>query len=228
MLINQYTNDAELRNFPDLDEKIKKHYDLLFHTAADQDITLRTPRHLLEAGTKIGFRDIFYYICWLYDNDPQSVIDVGCGENLFKDWFPNITGFDPNKSVFTRADYIDIFDKDFSKAHKEQFDCGMALNSLHFIRWDKIADQIELAMNIIKTDGRFLFTFNFDQIDLNSPKKFASAGIETKIAYLDTILGAVKHEVVVLDYPILRGITEQNMAPYNNINGTVRFVLEKR
>ena len=155
-MINYYTPGKPFTNFPDLDTRIKQHYDRLFDTVVDFDIT---PRYFYETGLKIGFRDVFYYIDQLYSNQSDSIIDVGCGECIWKKWFPNIIGFDPKPNEFTQQDFVDYFDADFSAGHTKYYDSGMALNSLHYIEWQDISKQIDLAMNIVKK--HFLFTFNF-------------------------------------------------------------------
>jgi hypothetical protein len=157
--INPYYNEVKFTNFPDLDSRIESYYDLVFDSVIPWIIT---PRLVYEHGKRIGFKDIFYYIDRLYDNDPKSVIDVGCGECTWKRWFPNIIGFDPNPNVYSEADFIDFFDAGFSEGHTAQYDVGMALCSIHFIDWQFVPQQVELAMNIVK--DRFLFTFNFDQL----------------------------------------------------------------
>ena len=109
MLINSYRPDTKFKNFPTLDEEINDYYDLLYDTVPDENYNLMTPRYQLEHGIKTGLRDVFYYIDCLYDNDPTSIIDVGCGECIWKNWFPNIIGFDPTPSKWSRADFIDFF-----------------------------------------------------------------------------------------------------------------------
>ena len=157
LLINEYYSGVKFKNFTNLDQQISEHYDRLYDTVVDFHVT---PRYLYETGIKIGFRDIFYYIDMLYDNNPDDVIDVGCGECIWKRWFPRIIGFDPNTNEFSQQDFVDFFDEDFSNGHTKHYHNGMALNSVHFISWDDLEVQIDRAMNIVRE--RFLFTFNFN------------------------------------------------------------------
>lgn len=217
MLINPHTSNITLKNFPHLYEDISKHYDLLYDTVPDQDYIDTTPRFKLEHGGKMGFRDIFYYINLLYDNNPGSVVDIGCGECIWKTWFPNIIGFDPTPSKWSRADFVDTFDEDFSNGHNKNYDCGLALNSIHFIDWSDITKQIELAMNIVR--DRFLFTFNFG-VFTNKP----DVPLPELILLFDDILNSVGYKIILLDYPYLRNIP--NVADWGHINGHVRFILE--
>jgi hypothetical protein len=218
MLINEYKPGVPFKNFPDLATSLAKHYDRIYDTALDFEIT---PRYIYESGIKIGFRDIFYYIDCLYTHGPTSVIDVGCGECIWKKYFPNIIGFDPNTNEFSTQDFVDYFDRDFSQNHAQQYDCGMALNSMHFINWNDVPKQIDLAMNIVK--DRFLFTFNFSMIS-NKP----NVPMTQLIALFDEFINASNYNIILLDYPVLRGITQEKVNKWSYINGTVRFILEHR
>lgn len=218
MLINPYTPDRPFTNFPDLDPKIQQHYDCLFDTVVDFEIS---PRYIYEAGIKIGFRDIFYYIDQLYNTRPESVVDVGCGECIWKKWFPNIIGFDPNTNGFSQQDFVDFFDEDFSAGHTGHYDSGMALNSLHFVDWDYIPNQIDLAMNIV--NKQFLFTFKFDMFT-NKPQ----GSYEKLISEFDQILKSLNYDVVLLDYPSERGIPMTALNHWTHLNGHVRFILSHK
>ena len=221
MMISSYTPGISFNNFPNLEADILKHYDRLFDTVIDIKIS---PRYFYESGLKIGFRDIFYYIDKLYDTQPTSVIDVGCGECIWKKWFPNIIGFDSTTNEFSAQDFVDFFDDDFSIGHTRSYDSGMALNSLHFINWDYIPTQIDLAMNIVKK--QFLFTFNFNMIT-NKPTENLT---ELQLLF-DNILKSSNYEIVLLDYPILRGVyipVRGKLNNWGNINGHVRFILSHK
>ena len=216
MLINPYTTGIQFNNFSNLSAEINSYYDILYDTVDAFDITAR---YQLEHGLKIGFRDIFYYISLLYDNNPTSVIDVGCGECTWKKWFPNIIGFDPSPSKYSAADFIDYFDESFSQGHTKNYDCGMALNSVHFVEWDYIEKQIDLAMNIVK--DQFLFTFNFDMIN-----SVPSLPMNELILLFDNKINSLNYKIKLLDYPTLRGVSDTNMTRIRHINGTVRFILQ--
>jgi hypothetical protein len=150
------------------------------------------------------------------------VIDVGCGECIWKKYFPNIIGFDRNQiNEFSMQDFVDYFGRDFSQNHTQQYDCGMALNSLHFINWNDVPNQIDLAMNIVK--DRFLFTFNFNKF-LNKP----NVPMIKLISLFDDFINASNYNIILLDYPVLRDIAEKKINNWEHINGTVRFILEHK
>ena len=215
MLVNPYFPNIPLKNFPNLNEDILKNYDRVYDTVVDFEIS---PRYFYESGLKIGFRDIFYCIDQLYNNQPSSIIDVGCGECIWKRWFPNIVGFDPNTNEFSAQDFVDFFDQDFSAGHTQMYDCGMALNSLHFTDWKDIPTQIDLAMNIVK--DQFVFTFNFNAIK-NIPKK----PLPELILLFDDVLKQSNYDIKLLDYPLLRGVSELSLSNWCHVNGHVRFIL---
>lgn len=230
-IINEYYPEREIRNFPEMDERIKNYYDIILDL---DEKSYFTPRYMSEGGVKIAYRDSWYYISWLYDNKPQTVIDVGCGEFTFKDWFPNLIGLEPrllpypsNNYIKNKPDIIGSFNDEFSRTHTEQYDCGMALNSVHFVPWAELSNQIELVMNIIKLGGRFLFTMNFERLsyltrtyDMNDP--FLSKSFEEMGQYLYDIIAQSGHHILLFDCPKLRGV-DYNPA----ITGDVRFILEK-
>lgn len=216
MLINPYTTESKFKNFPTLDNDLQKYYDRVFHTTVNYHIT---PRYFYETGLKIAFRDAFYYIDLLYDNSPKTVIDVGCGECVWKKWFPNIIGFDPNTNEFSLQDFVDYFDKDFSVGHTKMYDCGMAFNSIHFIPWDQVNAQIDYAMNIV-TD-KFLFTINFDKLT-NSPL----LTLDEKVKKFKEKLQSTDYRLIMFDSPLHRGISEAAISSFGYINGTVRFILQ--
>jgi hypothetical protein len=218
MLVNPYSPESTFKNFPDLDSSLKIYYDRIFDTVLDITIS---PRYMFESGLKIAFRDTFYYIDRLYDNKPNTVIDVGCGECVWKNWFPNIIGFDPETNEFSLQDFVDYFDEDFSIGHTKNYDCGLALNSLHFISWTNIANQLDLAMNIVK--DKFLFTFNFDIIS-DKPQ----TGVFEQINEFRKIIDSLEYDVILFDVPILRGVDMNIMYRHLAINGTVRFILQHR
>jgi hypothetical protein len=215
--MHPYTSDTRFKKFPNLDADLALYYDRVYDTVVGYEIT---PRYFYETGLKIGFRDMFYYIDTLYANDPQSVIDVGCGECTWKKWFPNIIGFDPGINEFSAQDFQDFFDEDFSKGHTEHWDNGMALNSIHFISWNNINRQLDLAMNIVKK--RFLFTFNFGVM-----RDVPNLTMQQQVTEFYQKLLDSKYKLVLFDAPIFRGISQNKIKNFGYLNGTVRFILSK-
>jgi hypothetical protein len=231
-LINPYNKNSKFTNFLDLDEQISKYYDVVHdhESEIDSSYKLISPRYTCEGGLKVGFRDIFYYIDLLYYNSPEKIVDVGCGECIFKNWFPNIIGFDPLPSKFSNADFVDYFDEDFVKGHKNLFSGAMALNSIHFVPWIQLKDQIELAMELVKINSRFLFTFNFEVLDeWSEPNcQIAKGSLDDKFEYFSNILDSLTYKKIVVDSPLHKGMSIIDLQNYVSfVNGTVRIILEK-
>lgn len=219
VLLYPYSKDIKFQNFPNLDNEIRHHYDLIFDTVVENENEINlTPRAYYES--KIGFRDIFYYIDFLYNNNPETIIDVGCGECIWKKWFPRIIGFDSRLKPVNDCDFTDFFDEDFSKFHQNKWANGMALNSIHFIRWEQILDQIDLAMNIIQNN--FLFTFNFEVI-----KNIPNLEMQELVYEFKNILSTSNYKILLFDAPVLRGFNSVIVKQHSDINGTVRFILSK-
>lgn len=220
MLLNHYDSSKKFKNFPELDKAISEYYDYVWYTdpKTDFELSKMSHRYRQEHGLKIGSRDIFYYIDTLYDTKPDSIIDVGCGECIWKNWFPGIIGFDPFPSKWSNADFIDFFDLDFSKNNTKKYDCGMALNSLHFTSWQNIPSMINSAMNIVK--DRFLFTLLFTRIT-DKPTEI----ISNLVVLFDEILESMNYDVILKDYPSLRGLSDDHIREFGHCNGHVRFIL---
>ena len=238
MMIDAYEPGIEFKNFPNLEEQMNHYFDRIYDTGGDPCIT---PRYYLQSGLKTTQRDIFYYINRLYDNNPSSVVDVGCGECMWKLWFPNIIGFDNRINEFSQQDFVATFNRDFSQSHTKQYQCGMALNSIHFLPWEEISGRIHSAMNIVQ--DRFLFTFNFSVV-ANLPVPLppsASGGEELKTleSLFDQIILNSGYKIILVDYPSQRPrsliknlnndsrirpgeLEDHNFLP---LNGHVRFIL---
>lgn len=215
--VDRYWPGKPFRNQRDLDLRLRMHFDHVFdHDINMQRFSLRT---LMQQGQRLTFRDIFYCVDRLYDNLPGSVIDVGCGENLWRQWFPNIQGFDCCMPYFNGPDFIDHFDPDFSQGHRQYWQCGLAINSLHFVDWSAVSAQLDLAMQMV-TD-RFLFTFNLHQIK-NKPLAADDPAI---VPALRQILEHSGYDLVLLDWPVERGISADTVESWAHLNGHVRFIL---
>lgn len=216
MLLNNYTPDSQFTTFTDLDQRLSDYYDVV---VTDIDIPKSTPRYRYESGLKIGFRDIFWYIDQLYSAQPADVVDIGCGENVFKKWFPNLTGVDSDEYPYGGPDIVAFFDTDYAKSNQERWDSGMALGALHYCHWRDLEQQIENAMTVVKKN--FLFTLNFDQM-----MALPTTDLDRLVERMYSIITSLNYSLVMFDSPRLRGHNWQGRG-YFNCNGSVRFILEK-
>lgn len=67
----------------------------------------------------------FFYINQLLEKNPKEIIDIGCGWNIFKKYFPIITGID---CIDPYADIKDKYDSNFISQHEQQFESIMSIN----------------------------------------------------------------------------------------------------
>lgn len=84
-----------------------------------------------------------------------SILDVGCGYNLFKPYFENLYGIDPANDA---ADEV-ISIEDFNSAGK-QWDYVLCLGSLNFGSREQVEYQVERAVGMCKKDGVIIWRQN--------------------------------------------------------------------
>jgi hypothetical protein len=137
--------------------------------AVDRDLRIREMLNPREASA-IGIVPcgIFYYIDYLISDD-KTIVDVGCGANLFKDIVPNVYGIDPNGKLCDKNDSFDP-EGNFAKKHYQEFSAAMAIDSLHFTSLTNFSSQVTLFANMIKSGGRGLLTFNAARMVERTPE----------------------------------------------------------
>ena len=222
-LINPYYTNVPIKNFSDLDEKLNYYYDYISDYDPRPPHWPRgvSPRALL-GDFRSTSRDIFYYISWLYDNNPESVIDFGCGECYWKKWFPNIFGVDIDTKDYSKMDLV-IDPDQFIAENQNKFDCGMALNSIHFGNLSTVINNIHNCMMLIKPLGRFLFTINIRMLKMFSK----DSEEDMKTANIDNLYKNIKnmpYNIVLLDVP--KEDVQLN-GSIRLLNGSIRFILEQ-
>ena len=88
------------------------------------------------------------------DLKPRAVLDVGCGENEFKNKIHNLIGLDPYNH---NADYqIDLMDF----RPMEKFDVILALGSINFGGQNKIIAEVSKCVNMLEEGGMMFFRVN--------------------------------------------------------------------
>lgn len=86
--------------------------------------------------------------------NPQNVLDVGCGYHPFKGRIPNLVGIDPYNNC---ADFeVDILDYRVSHKH----DHIIALGSINFNSRDEIEARVEHCVNLLEPGGKFYLRAN--------------------------------------------------------------------
>lgn len=221
-IINEYNLDSTIRKFSDLDLRLIEYYDKIIDISSPFEFTTRAA-----LDKRIGFRDIYYYISFLYEHiDPAIVLDLGSGDGLFKEWFPNIYCVDiqNNYKAFNVPDEYIVLDE-FLSNNKNKFDAGMAINSLHFAvsTVDEFIDYVNRSMNLLRNNGRFLFTINYSHFVSKQKYRIDKISISKSFDIeIFTRLVDKSYDIILYDPIYSRGFTNTF-----NPNGDLRFILQK-
>lgn len=96
----------------------------------------------------------------------ETVIDIGCGYNIFKRHIPGLVGIDP---VFDEADH-QVTLQDFTTDVK--FDVAFCLGSVQFGDETFIRGQISKIVSLLKLPGRIYWRVRLDAAESMSQYKF--------------------------------------------------------
>ena len=84
----------------------------------------------------------------------ESVLDIGCGYNLFKPYLPNLYGIDPaNKNAHQQIS-IENYNT------KTKYDVVLCLGSLNFGTSENVEPQVKKAVSLVKPGGRIYWRQN--------------------------------------------------------------------
>lgn len=86
----------------------------------------------------------------------ESVIDVGCGKNHFKNLIPNLLGIDP---AFPEAD-VHMSIEEYAPVADRKFDVAFCLGSINFGSKENIENQIKLVVGLLKPTSRIYWRTN--------------------------------------------------------------------
>lgn len=202
--------------------------ELMVTYAGDQ---MEFNKHHLRIYTPRGFMSrsifscaIFYYLEILLANNPSLVMDIGCGDHTFKDIIPGLYGVDPFSYDPDSPD--GNFNAEYAAKHAHEFECAMALVSLHFISLLQFKNQIELFSTILKPGGRGLLTLNAirmvecttetDLMDLFGTTEPTPLQVEE---YIDQELKKINLNFLVMENIVSDGLEEW-------MDGNIRLVFE--
>lgn len=88
------------------------------------------------------------------EQNPERVIDVGCGYNEFKGKINNLVGLDPYN------DRADIKGTILGYKADTSYDVAICLGSINFGSADKIIKELQHVCNLVKPGGRMYFRVN--------------------------------------------------------------------
>ena len=213
--------------YSDWFKKLKEDYKYLYSDKIDIRVPYedqaKTVRHRLN-DSSIFLYSACYYLEFLIEKNPQVIADVGCGENLFKKYLPNIVGFD--KTPW--ADVQEWFDDDFVLNHTDEFDCAFAINALHFISLVEVKNQINKFGKILKKGGRGFVTLNLKRLLENTePHEYHKLFDLNKKLTLDDYRNYLTKELTSTDYKILvLDLVFDEVLIDDWFNGNIRIVFE--
>ena len=167
-----------------------------------------------------------YYLDFLLKKNPQVVVDIGCGANIFKRIIPCIHGIDPTPDN-PYADEFGTFDSEFSQAHKDEYESVFAINSVHFVSLVDFEKRLLEFINIVKPGGRGFVTFNAARmLERTSKEEFKQLFVNTEVTpqtitdYVCGIIQNISVKFLVIDLYINKEMSEI-------MNGNIRLVFEK-
>lgn len=218
----KYRNIASLYDFV-----IFSYKEMTFLKAMMHHTVYETPRVFLK-DYKILDAIPYYYINFLLETQPTTIVDLGCGTNYFKPHLPGLIGIDGD--LKSAADVFDYFDYDFVKGHQQQFDALISINTIHFAPITEIAQRLEWVASLVKPGGRGFVTFNIETWLMHTPSEQfqnifgAYPNFCTVINYVNEQIVKTGLKFLIVDWPILR-ISEHSTIR-DELNGNVRLVFD--
>lgn len=183
-----------------------------------------TPRY--RALSSVFFISTLYYLEFLLEKNPKVIVDIGCGENLFKKLIPNIHGIDPTPDNHL-ADEFDFFDADFSQGHTDAYESVFSICALHFISLVDFEKRILEFYNIVAPGGRGFITFNvMRMIELTSAQDLQtlfssnSPTPDQLTQYVESILNNLSINFILVEVLI-------NELVNDIVNGNIRLIFDK-
>lgn len=238
--LNTLSSTAWLAEFPTHPafQHIPQHYqhsiasykEMSFLKAALHTTVYDQPRRVLE-DYRILDTVPYYYIKFLLERNPQSILDLGCGLNIFKPYIPGIVGLDSNVYGATLADIVASFDLDYALANAESYDSIISINAIHFAPIDTITKRLTAVSQMMRPGYRSFVSFNIEtwlmHTSLDTVQKLFG-----QIPKFDDVVGYVNDQILatnlnfcVVDWPVLH-ITEHSTIR-DDLNGNIRLVFER-
>lgn len=87
-----------------------------------------------------------------YLNQDMTILDLGCGTNLYKKHYPNILGVDviDHPNVDVRSSILEF-------ESKEKYDAVLSLGSIQYYDYKYINQCFTKMIDLVKTDGLIIF-----------------------------------------------------------------------
>ena len=234
---NVFPGACWLNEFPKITyfEHIPQHYqhlitthkDMSFLKAALHHTVYELPRVFLEQY-KILDTVPYYYIKFLMEKNPKTILDLGCGSNVFKPFLHGIVGMDADPDA--AADIHDFFDEEYTQGHIHAYDSVISINAIHFSAIDTISKRLIWISKLVRPGGAAFVSFNLETwlmySNLELIKKLFGdfPKFDDVINYVYDQILATKLHLVVMDWPCLH-ITEHSTIR-DGLNGNIRLVID--
>lgn len=213
---------------PNYKHVISSHREMTFLKAALNHTVYEIPRRFCD---NFGILDVipYYYIEQLMEINPKDMVDIGCGQNVFKKTYPNLLGIDC-ETQHSCPDIVDYFDEDFCRGHAGWYDAVITINTIHFEPINTIADRILMVNQLLRPGGRAFVAFNFETWLMHTPKDqcvelFGNfPKFDDVINYVNDQIISTKLNFLTIDWPILRVTQESTIR--DDYNGNIRLVFE--
>jgi hypothetical protein len=168
----------------------------------------------------------YYYIKFLLETNPKSILDLGCGINVFKDYLPGVIGVDADEKSL--CDVVDHFDQEYAQGHKYNYDSVISINAIHFAPINTIAERLKWVAGLAKTGGRVFVSFNLETWLMYSDKETIQSlfgnvlTFDAVVNYVDAQISDTGLDFIVKDWPILH--TNEHSTIRDDLNGNIRLV----
>lgn len=171
----------------------------------------------------------YYYLELIMKNNPIKVLDLGCGRNVFKLAYPQITGMDCDP-VHSTPDIFDYFDQDYVSGHKDYFDAVIAINSIHFAPIDQLTQRLLWVANIVRPGGHGFVSFCLETWLMCTPADkvidvFGKIPTFAQVVeYINQSILATNLNFIVVDWPVLHTTSVSRVG--DDYNGNIRLVFQ--
>jgi len=201
------------------------YYDMTWLRACLNDTVYERPREVL-AKYNITDMHSWYYLNFLDISPDDHVIDIGCGTNPWKEYFPNIIGMDSDAEH--EPDLVDTFDYYFCANRPETFDKIIAVNSIHFTNMFDIGMRIQWVWDMLKPGGKAWIGTNIETWLMHTPADEIGKPEQHKLInyFLDQLL-AWNEQALVIDINLPHSESLGIGTIRNDLNGNLHLVLHK-
>jgi hypothetical protein len=237
--VNPYSSQTWKDQFKhtDLYQKIIDDYDHVIYSfreatilkAALHHTVYETDRHCCELYKILDAVPYYYFHHTIIDN-PEIIVDIGCGTNPFKKTWPNIIGIDSQSfpgPVDSDA-IITHFDKEFAADHRGMCDALISINCIHFDRIQTVKDHLLEIAQLVRSGGRAFVSFNIETWLMYTPNDQiqelfgAWPKFDDIINYIYDQVVSTNLNFIINDWPILRMSEDATIRDPHN--GNVRLV----